>query len=343
MGIADILIKLTKELHSLTSTARAAPKEVEHFARETSTFTDLLDHFSEVVKRLPESKDEEAKRKKKQLFRNVKNGCEVIKRGIEELLGKFIQLNDGGLSPLRTLWTRLLWVYRRNDVEFLRRCLESSKTTVSILATLFSLEQVNAGGGGGAGVGRVEIMVKLETQLQNKLFELQEVNQELEEYERHHHITLHVAQGAKYSRMRSGAYDVEKYAAREISSQREATARRLSDLESRERPIHTRLAPQRDFSRAKQNQIYLHETNRGNGAGANDSRRRGSEEIFVIEEEVERESGSDGHTSDRPTASTGPVHDSDDESAGPYRPVAPFGGSGDRRRPRRPRPQSPIG
>ncbi|RYO84178.1 hypothetical protein DL766_008260 [Monosporascus sp. MC13-8B] len=161
MGIADILIKLTKELHSSISTARAAPEEVKRFARETSTFTDLLDYFSEVVKRLPKSRDEEAKKKKKKLFRDVKNECEIIKRGIQELLGKFNQMNDGGLSPLRSLWARLLWTYRRNDVEFLRRCLESSKTTVTLLATLFCLEREYAEGGGGAGEGKVEIMYAL--------------------------------------------------------------------------------------------------------------------------------------------------------------------------------------
>ncbi|RYP89555.1 hypothetical protein DL770_004328 [Monosporascus sp. CRB-9-2] len=312
MGIADILIKLTKELHSSINTARAAPEEVKRFARETSTFTDLLDYFSEVVKRLPKSKDEEAKNQKKKLFKNVKNECEILKRGIEELLGKFIQMNDGGLSPLRTLWARLQWTYKRNDVEFLRRCLESSKSTVSLLATLFCLEKENAGGGGGAGgagVGKVEIMyavypsqqkaathlysVKLETQLQNKLFELQEANQELEEYERHHNITLQVAQGARYSRMIRSAYDVEKYAARQISSQREATTRGLGDEGFRERRIHTRLSPLRDFPTVNQNlynsyrepfkdpfdladprryrreRTRFHETNHGYGTGAN--------------------------------------------------------------------------
>ncbi|RYP18263.1 hypothetical protein DL767_009869 [Monosporascus sp. MG133] len=156
MGIADILIKLTKELHSSINTARAAPEEVKRFARETSTFTDLLDYFSEVVKRLPKSKDEEAKKKKKKLFKNVKNECEILKKGMEEILGKFIQMNDGGLSPLRTFWARLQWTYKRSDVEFLCRCLESSKSTVSALATLFCLEKENAEGGGGeggAGVG----------------------------------------------------------------------------------------------------------------------------------------------------------------------------------------------
>ncbi|RYP75588.1 hypothetical protein DL771_002288 [Monosporascus sp. 5C6A] len=272
MGIADILVKLTKELHSSINTARAAPEEVKRFARETSTFIDLLDYFSEVVKRLPKSKDEEAKKKKKKLFKDVKNECEILKKGIKELLEKFTQMNDGGLSSLKSLWVRLQWTYSRNDVEFLRRCLESSKSTVSLLATLFCLEKENAGGGegaGGAGAGKVEIMyasypspqrqlltlysVKLETQLQNKLLELQEANQELEEYGRHHYITLQVAQGERYSRMIRGAYGIEKYAARQISSQREATTRGPGDVRFQESRTHTRLAALREISTASQN------------------------------------------------------------------------------------------
>ncbi|RYP68859.1 hypothetical protein DL769_005418 [Monosporascus sp. CRB-8-3] len=221
MGIADILIKLTKELHSLIKTARAAP-DVKRFARETSTFIDLLDYFSEVVKGLPESKDEEAKKRKKKLFKNVKNDCKILKRGIEELLGKFIQMNDGGLSPLRTLWARLLWSYKRNDVEFLRHCLESSKSTVSLLATLFCLEKENAGGGE-----------------RKKLFELQEANQELEDFERHHYITLQVAQGLRYTSIIRSAYGVEKYAARQITSQKEATASGPGAVRVREKQIYT--------------------------------------------------------------------------------------------------------
>ncbi|RYO75330.1 hypothetical protein DL764_010500 [Monosporascus ibericus] len=400
MGIADILIKLTKELHSSINTARAAPEEVKRFARETSTFTDLLDYFSEVVKRLPKSKDAEAKYKKNKLFRNVKNECEILRKGIEELLEKFTQMKDGGL---RTLWARLLWTYKRSDVEFLRRCLESSKSTVSLLATLFCLEKENAEGGGGAGVGKVEIMyalcpsqqkaathlysVKLETQLQNKLLELQEANQELEEYERHHNITLQVAQGVRYSRMIRSTYDLEEYAARQISSQREATTRGLGDGGFRERRIRTRPAPLRDFPTANQNlyndyresfrdpfelddrrhyrheRTHFQETDDGYRAARiiegdpfrdiAEGRRRvvsppprlPRNTVFskASREEVEQKSDADGHTLDRPPASTGLAHDADGESAGPYRPMPPFGGSGDRKRPRRPRPRSSMG
>ncbi|KAI8957264.1 hypothetical protein F5Y11DRAFT_98352 [Daldinia sp. FL1419] len=96
MQLAGTVVKPTKDLRVCVRTIRSAPKEIRYLILEISISTDQLCYFHEVANESAASISENSKAKRAELVRKIPRWCKSIRRGFDDLVRRFININ----SPL---------------------------------------------------------------------------------------------------------------------------------------------------------------------------------------------------------------------------------------------------
>ncbi|KAI0446203.1 hypothetical protein F4803DRAFT_58335 [Xylaria telfairii] len=94
------LVQLTTNLRHHLKVVRRAPEEVQAFLMETSTFTGLINFFTELADNHKPNMGRRQQRKRDRLISNVQSQCAYVCDKMAYLVDRFAELADGKMSHL---------------------------------------------------------------------------------------------------------------------------------------------------------------------------------------------------------------------------------------------------
>ncbi|KAI0451688.1 hypothetical protein F5B21DRAFT_516577 [Xylaria acuta] len=94
------LVKLTTNLRHYLKVVRRAPEEVQAFVMETSSFTGLLNFFTELADNPVKDVGRREQRRREKMVSMVQNQCAYVCDKMEYLVDRFAGLAKGNMSHL---------------------------------------------------------------------------------------------------------------------------------------------------------------------------------------------------------------------------------------------------
>lgn len=140
--IADALTRLSSELRHCIRTIRSAPREVQHFSLDLTNFTASLrmfyNHCATWLDGLDDSVD---KNERKEHIAGIIRECDAVEEGFDQLLRRFFP-EPSTIMVFLTPIDRIRWYFRKSQVVGLKLSLESAKSSVTLLSTLYMCEDL---------------------------------------------------------------------------------------------------------------------------------------------------------------------------------------------------------
>ncbi|KAI1142566.1 hypothetical protein F5Y05DRAFT_231182 [Hypoxylon sp. FL0543] len=215
MQLSGSLVKLTKNLLYCMRTIRSAPEEIEAFILETQLFTDHLFYFHDLAKESTEKLNQEFKAKRAVLIQKIVRQCKFVRRGFARLVRRFIEINGSGTAPFKTLWARILWLWKKPDVLEVRLSILSATSNVHLLSNVFLFEEMRRRN------EKDDKLVVLQEQLQNWMSIARKQRRKLAEYQsrkRPSERTLETAPDGSYDIITGNSRELEQYVTEAIKS-----------------------------------------------------------------------------------------------------------------------------
>jgi hypothetical protein len=138
------LVKLTTDMRRYMKAIRKTPEDVQSFLLETSNFTGLLNHFTDLVDHSSKDLGNKERKKRDQRICQIKEQCNYVYDEIEVLVARFAKLADGGLTTIESWIKRIIWILDTPDVKALRFSLMIAMITVNSASTLYMWEEAIA-------------------------------------------------------------------------------------------------------------------------------------------------------------------------------------------------------
>ncbi|KAK8036009.1 hypothetical protein PG991_002082 [Apiospora marii] len=103
----------------------------------------MISTFYRLAEKAPELEEESERKERKRLLAYTMKNCTAVQDGVGELIYKFVETYGRGRSDIRivTIWTRVLWVIRRPDMEELQLKMNQTKQNLSLLTGFLMLEE----------------------------------------------------------------------------------------------------------------------------------------------------------------------------------------------------------